>query len=235
MDLDIHCGHLGPCKVSLYALYWSARLGETRCGFWHPLETFTSSARRSIHPPGSVSPLPFPLLGLFLCCCGLAARESDTSFCHGFTIADIWSTTLRVVSPAATFPEALSLVQEQKAELGVTSCWKACEDPCVLQTGSGTLSLGRHFINIFDLCDFLNMIRAPLWFLISILETLFFIFDAWKRMCSGRWCFLVFSPLKKEKTSQPGGKSTSHKWLPSGCAVLREINGGFSPCSRDER
>lgn len=42
---------------------------------------------------------PFPLLGLFLCRCGLAAGESDTSFCHGFTIADIWSTTLRVVTP----------------------------------------------------------------------------------------------------------------------------------------
>lgn len=96
-------------------LYWSARLGETRCGSQHPLETFTSSVRRSIHPPGSVSLLPFQLLGLFLCRCGLAARESDTSFCHGFTIADIWSATLRVVTPAATFPEALSLVQEQQS------------------------------------------------------------------------------------------------------------------------
>lgn len=122
-------------------LYWSARLGETRCGFWHPLETSTSSARRSIHPPSSVGLLPFPLLGLFLCSCGLAARESDASFCHGFTIADIWSMTLRVVTPAATFLEALSLVQQQKAESGVTLGWKACEDQCLLQTGSETPDL----------------------------------------------------------------------------------------------
>lgn len=46
--------------------------------------------------------------------------------------------TLRVVPPAATFLEALSLVQQQKAELAVTLCWKACEDPCLLQTGSET-------------------------------------------------------------------------------------------------
>lgn len=48
-----------------------------------------------------------------------------------------------------------------------------------------------HFINIFGLCDYLTMIRVLLWFLISILETLFFIFDAWNLRAvadDGFWC-----------------------------------------------
>lgn len=130
---------------------------------------------------------------------------------------------LRVVTPAATFPEALSLVQEQKAELGVTACCKACEDP--------RLMLGARKLFPRDVISLIS-----LTYVIFVLLLSEFLFDSWfpsfkhcslplmheitAPLCSGRWCFLVlelFSPVN------------SHKWLPSFVWLCRAQGNQWRP------
>lgn len=154
-----------PVESLCFLLIW--RYGQTQVsGFWHPLETFTSSARwvhSFLFSPcfcqaPSFSPARLCFSSYSICSSGLATGGERHLFLSHFHTS--WHLKY---DGACRYPcsnvSGVWGVGGWRVEVGVTWCWKVCEHSCLPQTSDrnacfcGALYPGHHFINVFELFD----------------------------------------------------------------------------------